>query len=186
MSSKLANALAAESALVAFESLTNRTLPLRPTCSIRWGRPGKSLKPFLNGGGIIAGRCASRDRTSRVLGIVHPAQRSDPCKICHDHRIAAFRPQDATSLRVIAVCQRRHDGNTHDIFSDALDLIGCSERKAVINIDHGRTTRFHVCWKALFDGRVIFDSSVTVDMIFGHVKKYAHSRPERRRQIDLV
>src|SRR5476649_1216301 len=48
--SKLESALAALSALVAFESLTNRTFPkfvgLRPTCCMRWARPGKITSPF--------------------------------------------------------------------------------------------------------------------------------------------
>ena len=67
-----------------------------------------------------------------------------------------------------------------------MDAIGCSERVAVIDIDHGRAARFHVRWKALFDGRVVFDASVPIDMIFGDVEKDSHGRPERRRKIDLI
>src|SRR5258706_5379476 len=45
MSVKEASACADESALVALESLTNSTAPLRPTCSMRWARPGKLFNP---------------------------------------------------------------------------------------------------------------------------------------------
>ena len=48
MSLKLASALAALSALVAFESLTKRTFPLRPIGCMRWASPGKVRKPFLD------------------------------------------------------------------------------------------------------------------------------------------
>ena len=41
MSLKLNSAFSAASALVALESLTNSTRPSRPTCSMRWARPGK-------------------------------------------------------------------------------------------------------------------------------------------------
>src|SRR2546421_76594 len=45
ISVKLASARAAASALVAFESLTNSTPPLRPTCSMRCARPGNDTSP---------------------------------------------------------------------------------------------------------------------------------------------
>src|ERR1700674_4882665 len=45
MSEKLARPRAAASALVALESLTNSTRPLRPTCSMRWARPGNDRRP---------------------------------------------------------------------------------------------------------------------------------------------
>src|SRR6267142_6121196 len=56
MSPKQASACAAESALVAFESLTNSTLPLRPTSSMRCGRPGNDriAGPFDAVGGSLA------------------------------------------------------------------------------------------------------------------------------------
>ena len=53
ISLKLASALAAESALVAFESLTNSTLPLRPMGCMRWARPGKLASPFWIAGSSI-------------------------------------------------------------------------------------------------------------------------------------
>src|SRR4029077_14406078 len=46
MSVKLANALAAASALVAFESLTKRTDPSLATCSMRWGRTAQAPSPL--------------------------------------------------------------------------------------------------------------------------------------------
>ena len=46
ISVKLASARAAASALVALESLTNSTLPFRPTCSMRCARPGNETSPF--------------------------------------------------------------------------------------------------------------------------------------------
>ena len=45
MSLKQASACAAESALVALESLTKSTVPLRPTSSMRWARPGNERSP---------------------------------------------------------------------------------------------------------------------------------------------
>ena len=44
MSRNDSSAFSAASALVAFESLTNRTGPRRPTCSMRWARPRKAFE----------------------------------------------------------------------------------------------------------------------------------------------
>src|SRR5580658_287825 len=46
ISAKDDSACAAASALVPLESLTNSTLSHRPTCSMRWARPGKLRRPF--------------------------------------------------------------------------------------------------------------------------------------------
>ena len=53
-----------------FQSLTNSTLPLRPTCCMRCASPGKLHQPFLDLGVIDPDRNARGDRAGRVLGIV--------------------------------------------------------------------------------------------------------------------
>ena len=58
MSVKLASACAAASALVALESLTKSTLPVRPTSSMRCARPGNDRRPRW----IASGDEAERER----------------------------------------------------------------------------------------------------------------------------
>src|SRR3954471_18118490 len=96
ISEKDDSACAVASALVPLESLTNSTLPRRPTCSMRCARPGKLRRPFCrisaespsasaqaaaqavwkDSGGEPERERAGR-RTGRFLRIVQPAQRAD-------------------------------------------------------------------------------------------------------------
>jgi hypothetical protein len=80
MRGKTDSAGAAASALVALESLTNSTRPLRPTCSMRCARPGKALEPGLNFAEVNPTFQAGGDRSKRVLRIVLAAQRADALK----------------------------------------------------------------------------------------------------------
>ncbi len=87
MSGKQASACAAESALVALESLTNSTLPMRPTCSMRCARPGNDRKPVLRSRRRRA-RDAKRGRAGAggVLRVVAAAQRADAAEIARARR----------------------------------------------------------------------------------------------------
>ncbi len=92
MSEKQASAWAAEFALVALESLTNSTRPLRPTCSMRCARPGNETQSLLD---RLRGEPERQRRargTGGVLRIVHAAQRADAADMGDGARAARPRP----------------------------------------------------------------------------------------------
>src|SRR3979490_2798290 len=76
MSEKQASARAAESALVALESLTNSTLPLRAIVSIRCARLGNDRSPAWMAAGVSPVASAAPDAQAAFWALCTP--RSDP------------------------------------------------------------------------------------------------------------
>ena len=76
MSEKHASARAAESALVALESLTNNTLPLRAMVSIRWASPGNDASPPWMAAGSIPSASAAPAAQAAFWALWTP--RSEP------------------------------------------------------------------------------------------------------------
>src|SRR5439155_1104026 len=114
MSEKQASACAAESALVALESLTNSTRALRPTSSMRWASPGKEASPVavrmvLGEGENNAERRVERRREVDLIRgaldhmrarLVWRGQREDgSADVTADLRVAAGRAQQMRNER---------------------------------------------------------------------------------------
>ena len=85
ISLKLASALAAQSALVAFESLTNSTLPLRPIGCMRWARPGKLASPFWIAGRSRPSATQAAMRGAAFCALCAPRKRADAGELRHRH-----------------------------------------------------------------------------------------------------
>ncbi len=75
---KQTSARAAASALVALESLTKRTLPMRPTSSMRWARPGKLGDRRGDGARILHEGLGRGIGERRVLPVVRAGQMRAP------------------------------------------------------------------------------------------------------------
>ena len=135
MSSKQASARAAASALVALESLTNSTAPLRPTCSMRWASPGNERSPRW-----IA--CASRPSASAApvaqaafCALCRSAQRIDAAEMGDRLRGPAAGLQDGVGLDVESVGQRPAHRHPHDVAAGPLDAVGRRLAPIVIDAD---------------------------------------------------
>src|SRR5262249_22162995 len=123
ISEKLASAHAAASALVALESLTKRTRPLRPTCSIRCARPANDRSPGAENGGrprvIWLARRPGRERGGGGEGgfrrIGKPAQRADAADLSRDAGGAAHRLHHLLGFHVEAVGQRPPHRDPHHV-----------------------------------------------------------------------
>ena len=106
MSPKQASACAAESALVALESLTNSTRALAADLLHAVGEPGERAQPALD----LLGRHAERERGAAgaggVLRIVHAAQRADAAELRDAARGAARRQHDLPGLDIEPVGER--------------------------------------------------------------------------------
>src|SRR3954468_20854189 len=110
MSEKDDSACAVASALVPLESLTNSTLPRRPTCSIRCARPGKLRRPRCR---VSASTRSARAqaaaqaegesegaRAGGVLGFGAPPNGADAADPRHLATRAAGRAPDNLALRI--------------------------------------------------------------------------------------
>ena len=119
ISAKDDSACAAASALVPLESLTNSTLPRRPTCSMRCARPGKLRRPFCRRLGRDAQRQRAGRRAGRILRIVQAAQRADAADPRDLAARAAGRAHDGFALDIDAVGQRVLHGDAHHALARA-------------------------------------------------------------------
>src|ERR1043165_7417816 len=107
ISVKLASARAAASALVALESLTNSTCPLRPTCSMRCARPGKLSSPDWIS--------PSSSPTLRLA-----AQRTDPFEEADALVAAVLGLHQVGAVGEVAVGQRQPLGDADHVLAGAL------------------------------------------------------------------
>ena len=136
MSVKLASARAAASALVALESLTNSTLPLRPTCSMRCARPGKDTQALLDRR-PPQGRAPARRRPRRRRS-AHCARRAATrCRRSRDQRArgAARGLHHLIGFDIEPVRQRPAHRDAHDPLAGALDAVGDRLAPVVVDAD---------------------------------------------------
>ncbi len=179
------SACAAASALVPLESLTNSTLPRRPTCSMRCASPGKLRRPFCK----CRSRCPSPARRPRRRPhSAHCAGRAaNRCRRALRSRCARRRrPHDGFALDIDAVGQRVLHGDPHHALAGLIEPVGDVAAPAVIDADDGRALRLHAGDQPRLHGGIMLQRAVAVDMVFADIEQNADRRIERGRQIDLV
>ena len=116
-----------------------------------------------------------------------PAQRPDTGEIGHNFCVAVGRTKNAATVREVTFGQWAPRPKRARHFSQRARFDQRPQgRMDVVDIDHRGAARLHVRRKALLDGRVVFNASVPIDVIFGDVEKNADGRPERRREINLI
>ena len=140
MSVKLASALAAASALVALELLTNSTGPSRATCSMRWARPAKVPKSLGDGRGVEPLGARQRIGGCGVLPIMGAAERADAVKAQAPALHAVLHLGQNPVLRPDAGLDRMADGNPLDGEGPG-KRIGDGAAIGVIDADDGGTVR---------------------------------------------
>ena len=189
MSSKLSSAFSAASALVALLSLTNSTAPLRPTCSMRWARPGKERMPSPISSCAQAERSQAAKAAAGVLPVMGAAQRrgareieQDSSSVCSAGKAKARRSRPDRSKRWPAPaggCWRSPTTGCAGL----LQTIGKSPRTS----RRRRPTMREIGGRdqPLLDRGIIFHRAVAVEMVGRQVEQDADARIERGREIDL-
>ena len=182
MRSKLASALAAASALVAFESLTKSTRPRRPTCSIRCLRPAKRREPARDRL-LVEPELAHRGNGSRgVLRIVIAAQRGDAGETGDPARGAVRCGEQLALRRIDAFRQRPPRRDADDPPGGPLEPVGDRLRAVIVDRDDCRSRCGH---QPLLDGGVARQRAVAVEVIGRDVEEDADARVDAGRKIDL-
>ena len=182
MLEKLNSARSAASALVALESLTNSTRPMRRTSSMRWARPGKLRSDF---GELVPGQAkAARGGKCRagVLRVVRAAQGADAFEAgavldgaVHDlEKLASFGINPCIH-RMVCRNSERPDAARSGALRDGV-------AKAVIGADNGR---LRILEDRLLHGGVVFEAAVPVDVVRRDVEQDRGVGVEARRQVEL-
>src|SRR6266568_1960873 len=156
MSEKLASARAAASALVALESLTNSTRPLRPTCSMRWARPGNDRRPRSIVSGASPSASAAAVAQAAFWALCRP--RSEPMQ---------------------------HRDSRHAL-AGAFEPLGNFLRPFVVDADDGGAVRRDAFDQPRLDRRVTRDRAVPIEMVRRDIEQDADRGIEARREIDLI
>ena len=185
MSPKDDSACAAASALVPLESLTNSTLPRRPTCSMRCASPGKLRRPSCNTSLPISIASAHAEAHAAFWALCRP--RSEPMPPSLRFR-RARRRRRARWSRARHRCRRAagFDRDTDHVLAGAVEPVGDVAAPGVIDADDRRALRLHAGDQTLLHRGVMLQRAVAVDMVFADVEQNADRRIERGREIDLV
>ncbi len=182
------SALSAESALVALESLTKSTLPLRPTSSSRCGRPGNVFNAAAMSRRLEAAMQGSGASKGRVLRIVLAAQGGDAGEVAQHlglrvGLVFAF-PYDLRAAHEITPRQRVLGGNRYDVGLGLIEPpLPIASVQLIVDADQ-RQIRLRD--QPLLDRGVVLDRAVTIEMIRADVGENADRRIEARREIDLI
>src|SRR5262249_49062739 len=162
MSEKQASACAAESALVALESLTNSTRSLRPTGSRRWAGAGNGREPAVEGGSGGRERGRRAGRAGGVLGVGPAAQGADAADIGDGAGGTVPSLNDRFALKVEARAQRPAHGDASELFARSLDAVGHRRAPIIIDADNGNAVPLHARDQPLLHRGVVRERSVAV------------------------
>ena len=186
MSGKQTSARAAASALVALESLTKRTLPMRPTSSMRCARPGKLGDRFGDGAGV-SGKGLGRGIGERcVLPIVRAGQMRGSGHIHHLGGARALRVIERAVDHKDAAAQHLADRDRHR--GGAAIRAAMRVKIAVVRIvdaDDVEPALRSLLQQARLHGGVVLQGAVAVDMIGRDVERTDIGN-QTGRKIDLI
>ena len=175
----------------ALESLTNSTLPWRPTCSMRCARPGKLRRPCCDASSASRpSASAARGGAGGVLRVVHAAQRADAAEIAR-----SSLPRAAATLHDRLVlddrCRRPAAGRTEIRTHRACRRARAGRRsprhQSSSTPTIARAVRLHAGDQPLLDrGVVLHACRGGRDGPRVTLSRMPTRRIERRREIDLV
>ena len=182
---KLASAFSAASALVALLSLTNSTLPIRATSSIRCARPGNAREaaagsPPRTGRGPRAAAMAA----AAFWALCTPRSEPMPARSAIALRRGVV---DLEDLRPDRHSSRRRPGGSTEMRSSGLPLFGdvggdIAALQSSSTPDHRRLGARD---EARLDGGIALHAAMPVEMVLGDVEEDADCRIEARREVDL-
>ena len=186
MSAKDDSACAAASALVPLESLTNSTLPRRPTCSMRWARPGKLRRPFCSTSVQMPSASAQAAAQAAFCALCRPrSEPMPPIRAISLRAPPAARKIDL-ALDIDAVGQRIFHGDADHALAGLFDAVGGVAAPAVVDADDRGALLLHAGDQPLLDRGIMLERAVAVDMVLADIEQDADGGIERRREIDLV
>ena len=137
--SKQASACAAESALVALESLTNSTSPMRPTSSMRCARPGNDHSPSWMMRWSRPSASAAAVAQAAFCALCGPRNEPMSPRSAIGARRAAGRLHDLLGLDIkMPSATGRRTEIAHDALAGALDPVGNRPAPIVVDADDGR------------------------------------------------
>ena len=170
------SAFSAASALVALQSLTNSTRPMRPTCSMRCARPGKLRSAARIASRLDAERAAPpRWRTRRSGALCAP--RSEPMPARSSDRLAAAARADHAGA--VARTSRRRaaafDRDAHDAASPAAPAGRAMARHQASSTPIDGASRRRATSRSLIGG-VVLHRAVPVEMVGRDVEQDADAR----------
>ena len=186
MSAKDDSACAAASALVPLESLTNSTLPRRPTCSMRCASPGKLRKPFCRTSADMPIASAQAEAHAAFCALCRPRNEPMPPSRATSLRAPPEALHNGFALDIDTVRQRILHGDAHHAFSRLIETIGDVAAPDVVDADDAGALRLHAGNQARLHGGIMLQRAVTIDVVFADIEQDADGRIERGREIDLV
>ena len=186
MSEKQASALAAESALVALESLTNSTLPLRAMVSIRCARPGNERSPLWMASGVSPIASAAPAAQAAFWALWTPRSDPMPRRLASGPAPAPGGLDDLIALDIETLGERPQHRDAHHPLAGALDALGARAAPIVVDPDDRGTVALDAGDQPLLDGRIIAQRTMTVDVVLADIEQNSDRGIERRREVDLV